>query len=206
MRRVLVALVAVSVLSWTGNLFAAHSDYGCINCHAPHRNGADPLPDGSYGVPLWNNDQLGGGSNNNLPTFQLYSSPTFDKLGITISQPDGPSRLCLGCHDGSYSHITDPDKIFRPEDLAHSHPISFVYDQALAQNPNTHLKDPTAPDDLLGGDTIANVLLDSKGKVQCTSCHDVHTSGLGMDMLRLGTLNSDGSVSERDLCRACHNK
>ena len=151
-------------------------------------------------MPLWSGDQTGDG----LPTFSLYTSKTFDKLGTDIGQPDGASKLCLGCHDGSFSGINpEGTKVFRPADLARSHPISFTYDSALAAKvPNSGLRDPATTTSGFGG-TIAQDLLDMRGKMQCTSCHDVHVSGRTAYVLRWDIEVSGG---ERTMCRTCHNK
>ncbi|MFW6189152.1 MAG: cytochrome c3 family protein [Planctomycetota bacterium] len=181
---------------------AAHSDHGCSNCHVPHKAGTADDPDASWGVPLWSTAQTSDG----LPTFTLYSSETFDALGTDIGQPDGPSKLCLGCHDGSYEvfdFIPDSEAIFGTESLATSHPVSFTYDSTLANKTDGELAIPGTTQSGLGG-TIAHDLLDSQNKMQCTSCHDVHTTGIGEYLLRYDT----GPDNENDqvLCRVCHNK
>ena len=96
-----LALLGMIGLWINAQAFAGHSSRGCFHCHQPHHAG-DPNEPKDYGVPLWSTEQNADG----LPTFTLYSSKTFDVLGTNIGQPDGPSRMCLGCHDGSYSHIT----------------------------------------------------------------------------------------------------
>jgi len=57
----------------------------CIFCHTPH--GANQ----SEG-PLWNRDIPASSS------YTIYSSGSIDS---TIQQPNGVSKLCLSCHDGS---------------------------------------------------------------------------------------------------------
>ncbi len=179
----------------------AHSDLvGCDGCHVPHN--ADKLA----GVPLWNGSET-------KVTFTMYSSKT---LQATMDgQPSGASKLCLSCHDGAnpnFLWMTDSKK-FGAADLANSHPISFVYDAALATADGA-LKNPSQPSTL--GRTIAQDLLDSDSKMQCNSCHDVHTSGVGEYQLRgynygFETVeNADGSKSQvhhgSELCRMCHLK
>ncbi|MDD4889296.1 MAG: cytochrome c3 family protein [Phycisphaerae bacterium] len=182
---------------------AAHSDdVGCGACHVPHKA---LKPDAtSYGVPLWNPAV---NSDAALPTFTLYSSPYFDAVVGTggITQPDGPSKLCLGCHDGTYAGITASHSFGTGGEmtLAQSHPISFVYNTALSTSPNLHVpgefKDPHTADSGLGG-TIEATMLDANSKMQCTSCHDVHTSGIGVYQLKKDY--TDG----KSLCQTCHNK
>ncbi len=105
------------------------------------------------------------------------------------------------------------EKLFAVDELTTSHPISFVYDSALAAV-DGGLKDPSEASTL--GRTISEDLLDPEGRLQCNSCHDVHTSGVGEHQLRgynygFETVeNSDRSVSEihhgPELCRMCHLK
>jgi predicted CXXCH cytochrome family protein len=179
---------------------AAHSDYGCHNCHVPHQASTPDDPNASWGVPLWSPAQTSDG----LPTFTLYNSPSFD-ASDTITQPDGASKLCLGCHDGSYiafQFMPESNAIFGPEDLARSHPVSFKYDTSLASK-DTGLHDPVSTQSGLGG-SIEEDLLDKESKLQCTSCHDIHTSGKGEYLLRY-----DYDVethTDNVLCRVCHDK
>lgn len=166
----------------------AHSDlFGCDGCHEPHNAGSLP------GVPLWN-------GNEPTVTFTMYSSPSFQ---ATIDgQPSGPSKVCLSCHDGTnpdWSPMIIPRQTFEASELVNSHPISFVYDSALASLDGA-LKDPTEPSTL--GGTIAEDLLDDN-KVQCTSCHDVHSSGVGDYLLRGYDY---GPRHGPQLCRMCHLK
>lgn len=167
---------------------AAHSDlFGCDSCHTPHNAATMP------GVPLWS------GSETTL-TFTPYSSATLD---ATVGQPDGSSKLCLSCHDGANPDYAwmDSNMIFTAGELVNTHPISFVYDSALASL-DRGLKNPSQPSTL--GRTIAEDLLDPNGKVQCSSCHDVHTSGIGNNLLRGKDyfLGPGGG----ELCRLCHLK
>jgi hypothetical protein len=194
-----VAAIAAALLM-AGWAVAAHSDHGCDSCHVPHNSKAMP------GVPLWNGSET-------TTTFTMYSSTTFQ--ASIDGQPSGASRLCLSCHDGAnpkYLWMSDSRK-FGADKLQSSHPISFVYDSALVAK-DGHLKDPSQPSTL--GGTIAENLLDGSGKMQCNSCHDVHTSGVGESMLRgydygySTVTNADGTSSQvhhgPELCRMCHMK
>jgi predicted CXXCH cytochrome family protein len=188
------ALVAGAVLVAAAGTEAAHSTLGCADCHISHTPGM------SVG-PLWSTRHTADG----LPTFTLYSSPSFDALQTDISRPDGASKLCLGCHDGTYSGLdSNGPGIFKAGDLARSHPVSFTYDTALAARvPGGRLHDPNVTSSGLGG-TIAKDLLDQNGKLQCTSCHDPHLkTAKGPKLLRYEY--APGSRSGERICVVCHN-
>jgi hypothetical protein len=192
-------MVAGLLLVPGGKAGAAHSDFlDCSACHVPHN------ADATARMPLWN-------GNETAVTFIMYTSATFQ--GTIEIQPCGTSRLCLSCHDGAnpnYRWMAGA-RTFGANDLVNSHPISFVYDSELAQR-DGFLKDPSLPSTL--GQTIAQDLLDTEGKLQCTSCHDVHASGVGEHQLRgydygyATVTNPDGTTSQVyrgvRLCRMCH--
>lgn len=181
-------VIFVAFLTPTVVMAIAHSNlFGCNGCHTPHN--ADTLP----GVPLWNGSET-------TTTFVMYSSASFQ--GVADGQPSGNSKLCLSCHDGAnpdFSWIA-PEHIFGADELQNSHPISFVYDSALAVQ-DGGLKDPSESSTL--GGTILEDLLDPESKVQCGSCHDVHTSGVGINSLRGYDY---GPQHGPELCRMCHIK
>ena len=109
----------------------------CIFCHSPHNANPD--------APLWNH------SLSAVTNYQMYWSSTmkaYPSAGAA-PQPDGVSKLCLSCHDGTIAlgavgsrptpiavtggptmPTTAPG--YLGTDLSGSHPISFVYDDALA--------------------------------------------------------------------------
>jgi predicted CXXCH cytochrome family protein len=134
----------------------------CRFCHTPHRAGQT--------VALWNRD---------LPqeAYDVYESTT---LASTPEQPTGASRLCLSCHDGTIALgnvLWAPGETIAPlpplqgrvllgTDLRDDHPVSFVYDEALAIA-NGELASPLT--------LTGPVQLDRLDRVQCTSCHDPHS-------------------------------
>jgi hypothetical protein len=167
----------------------------CIVCHAPH--GTDPTA-----VPLWNHHTTEN-------TFVTYTGYKFDALP-SITAPDGASKLCLSCHDGISAMNQFGGKLQGiggiqtignhagnfGTDLTTEHPVSFVYNTALA-NLDGRLKDPSTATTSLGG-TIAQDMLDVNSKVQCPSCHEVHDQTI----YRFGKISNAGSA----LCLTCHNK
>ncbi len=187
-----VCLVPALLLISTGTGHAGHEKLKCDECHATHRPGAVAFQQGE----AWSTRNLDDG----LPTFKLYSSPSFDALNTDISQPDGASKLCLGCHDGSYKGIAGRLR-FGVGDLSRSHPVSFTYDSSLAARVSRNrLRDPSTT--LSGlGETIEKDMLDDRSKMQCTSCHDVHGKSVIPKMLRF----KFGPGSNDPLCRVCHN-
>jgi len=139
------------------------------------------------------------------------------------AQPDGTAKLCLGCHDGTvaidsfdrYSvnarNIGDAAydgggfKVPRfldgtNLDLRGTHPLSITYDAAV----DTGLH--AATDTMGTSGTIADVL--DNGKVQCSTCHDVHNqeSVPGTHLLRVTTLGDATGVGASELCLTCHIK
>lgn len=155
----------------------------CVFCHTPHN--ANP------GRSLWNRDLPG-------ITYQPYTSTT---TRADLKQPTGSSRLCLSCHDGfiamgnlrqagtsetlKLGALTGPTVL--GTDLSDDHPISFVYDSALAVK-HRGIVDP--------GSLPRTLPLDSKGELQCTTCHNPHESKRAK-FLRMD--NASGA-----LCAVCH--
>ncbi len=171
----------------------------CVACHAPH-NTDTAIAD----APLWNHAS-------STASYTLYGSPT---LNATINQPGGNSKLCLSCHDGtvavdSFGGATSGTTFLGSDigtNLKKSHPIGFTYDTALATL-NGSLHDPSSTSATIGsgGQTktgsIDSLLLYG-GKMECSSCHDVHNTFAvgGQDAL----VKLDPAASND--CLACHNK
>lgn len=231
MRKVTLVLALVAVTCLASDAFGRGSTK-CRGCHTPHNAGpeaGDPNFADAYGVPLWDNRNLTDGLLNYLP---YVGSKKFQSLGVVFHQPDGSSRLCLGCHDGSGYHKTAGFGDARG--VARAHPISFVYDDAMAAKTGGTLYPPTTTvSQLPGGGSIDEDLLDEKHKMQCTSCHNVHNTGVTTVNVyhhspgepAIGTPGEPGYVpavpadsdpwnpvrhmyfdSRVKLCKVCHNK
>lgn len=157
----------------------------CVFCHTPHN--ANPTR------ALWNRELSG-------VTYTLYQSST---LEANLAQPTGSSRLCLSCHDGilalgnlrvapTGSHFTlGPltGKAALGTDLSDDHPISFVYDSALALR-RGQLADPA--------NLPTDIRLDNTRQLQCTTCHNPHEDR------NPKFLRKDNRFGA--LCTTCHNK
>ncbi len=176
----------------------------CIICHTPHNS------DISITVsPLWNHQPLSS-------TYNMYY--TNDENINT--QPTGNSKLCLSCHDG----VTAIDKFGGRETnpfmtgssgasvnnkQRDSHPVSIIFDSAMAAK-DPSLYDPSVKTITIGAGsknprtgTITELLL-SDGRVQCSSCHDVHNNLVGNNSKDQPFLKITKAGSE--ICLTCHNK
>jgi len=165
----------------------------CIFCHTPHNADLSVA-----GAPLWNHEVT-------TKVYTLYNSPTMD---AKVEQPEGSSRLCLSCHDGTVavdSHGGRTGSIFLGGDhavgadgLANDHPISFIYDDALAAKNGKLFAPSSTPSGL--GNTIAHDLLFGD-HLECSSCHDVHNgpaaAAVNDSLLFITQVQSQ-------LCLTCH--
>jgi len=188
----------------------------CRVCHVPHDHSQ---VDKRYtnGL-LWNHGV-------STKTYTMYNNAWSSTLtGAQSAQPDGTAKLCLGCHDGSVA-IDTFDKyaggaIFFDGtatgystgykvpgfadggnlDLRGTHPISIAYP---AGQIGTEFNDTSAT--WIGGETVASTL--DKGKVQCSTCHDVHSQNIatGSHLLRQAQTVAQGGVAS-GLCLTCHIK
>ncbi|MEN8191398.1 MAG: cytochrome c3 family protein [Bacteroidota bacterium] len=180
----------------------------CKVCHTPH-NANMEIPNS----PLWNHEIT-------QATYELYNSPTID---AAIGQPNGDSKLCLSCHDGTVAYDSfggntgtkylswDWQMGNIGVDLTHEHPISFTYNTALAEA-DGELADPSSTPSGLGG-TIAEDMLDN-GQMQCSTCHDVHVERKTVDGCngchrvpgREPSLSIRIANENSALCLTCHKK
>lgn len=164
----------------------------CLPCHTPH--GANTTVNDS---PLWNHEL-------STASYTMYNSATFD---ATTGQPDGRSKLCLSCHDGTVAldsfggntgseFLSSNDAAYIGTDLRNDHPVSFTYNTALAAT-DGELHDPSTRATAIGGTIDHDMLFN--GKLECASCHDVHNAQNNQGLL---LINNNGSA----LCLTCHDK
>lgn len=168
----------------------------CLPCHVPH--GTKTLP-----APLWDLEL-------DSDTFTAYSrslSPA--EPAEAARSPGGNWKTCLSCHDGIvaseiYGGRTggDADNLGKDSTgtaLGHDHPISFIYDTAMAAK-DKYLYDPSTRLSGVTGSTgtIEVDMLFSK-RMECASCHDVHNTKT-VPGTKLLVKQTDGSA----LCLTCH--
>lgn len=143
----------------------------CVFCHSSHNASKDG--------PLWGHETTKSNS------FKTYDRST---LASKPEQPNGATKLCLSCHDGTIAvgairGLSKPSTMSNVggggeipagrrsnlgTDLTGTHPVSIQFSQTTAVNAK-HLRwPPHDPADKVG--------TDRDGYVQCTSCHDPHSS------------------------------
>ena len=204
MKKLLVVMMALALVAGLSSISYAQTITGtvhdltsapvsaseiCAACHTPHNSDTSVT-----NAPLWDHDVT-------VAAFQAYSSLTLD--ATDVGQPDGVSKLCLSCHDGtvaldSFGGATGTTFIgsgLVGTDLRNDHPISFTYDAALATL-DGGLFNPTSATTDLGG-TIDNDLLIA-GEMECATCHNVHDNSIS-PFLKIDNAGSN-------LCLTCHNK
>jgi predicted CXXCH cytochrome family protein len=171
-------------VSSPGSIHAQSELEVCVFCHTPHFATGDG--------PLWNHQM-------SAAVYKPYTSST---LKAAVGQPSGASRLCLSCHDGTVAlgmvgsrnggiamnastMPAGPSNL--GTDLTGDHPVSFVYDNALATADGNLVNPAMLPQ---------NVRLDQSSQLQCTACHDPHNDQYG------NFLAMDNTSSA--LCLTCH--
>ena len=194
--------------AWAGTIFGSPHDFRehltsrsteiCTPCHVPHSTKTLPAPLWDYAL--------------SSQTYSMYGKTSSSAMNAQPgNQPDGMSKICLSCHDG----IVAPDAyggnggrtvpLFGNGLLvavpSNNHPISFVYDTALAMK-DGDLYDPSIRLSGLTGSTgtIQTDMLFA-GKMECASCHDVHNTK-ALPGTKLLVKDIAGSM----LCLTCHHK
>jgi len=186
----------------------------CSVCHTAHGNDANRL------VPLWHHGTT-------AASFTPYSSPT---MNAAVGVPSGVSKACLSCHDGvtALNQTFDGGYIGGSSvgaltngvigtDLTTTHPISFDYDESANNDAFIYPKTTPLPAWATGTWPVASPTINTLlvgGRMECSSCHDVHkqvgastTSGIMAKISGSSTVNSpDGALRGSTLCRTCHNK
>ncbi|MCP4682022.1 MAG: cytochrome c3 family protein [Desulfobacterales bacterium] len=187
------AQIAGTSHDFSGEGWSGGYDEICSACHTPHNADTSVT-----NAPLWDHVLT-------TAAYTVYTNPA--TLDATMDNPpDGVSKLCLSCHDGTVAldafggrtptagAITGDALL--GTDLSDDHPVSFTYDTALA-TADTELIDPDQAASGPDGGTIADEMLFSD-EMHCASCHDVH-DGTNKPFLRI--VNTASA-----LCLTCHDK
>ena len=164
----------------------------CIFCHSSHNASSEG--------PLWNHVTTNPGK------FKAYERSTLKGLP---EQPNGATKLCLSCHDGTIAvgavhgipggigmqgvgadgGIPVNRRSNLGTDLSGTHPVSIRFKQDQALQKSSLRWPPTDPQNEVG--------VDADGFVQCTSCHDAH--GSRSKKLPFWNKETFGQV-----CKVCH--
>ncbi len=184
-------------MSGQGTVRAASETRVCVFCHTSHT--------AAFQAPLWNREDPGG-------TFQMYWSETMDAYASAAEapQPNGSSKLCLSCHDGTIAlgstvasgriemaggitTMPSSSDAFVGRDLSGDHPVSFTVTDHLVTTNNAK-----GDVSLRSATEMRNhplVRLDRESRIQCTTCHDPHRDPYGDFLL---------TSKPGELCIACH--
>jgi hypothetical protein len=184
----------------------------CNVCHEAHTR--------QVANPLWHRNM------SISPTFVVYGealpSKTLD--AGTPDQPTGNTVLCLTCHDGTvgldqygwanvFGPATGGTTGYVPMhpyngNIGGTHPVSFVYDDALALTDGflAYPSTDVVPSGIVSFNgvatlfgTIDDALLDDGGRLECSSCHDVHNKwGLSHQL--------NVPYDQSAICETCHKK
>jgi len=184
-----------------GSIKAERETEICKFCHIPH-NAVAP-------VPMWGH-QMSAVAGYQVPRVRSSSGG----MG-TAPQPDGASRLCLSCHDGTVAlgnlgehgtvrlagaqQLQSGDPGYLGTDLSGSHPISFVVPDGDVGWFDSARDMGLRPLAAIKADGV--VRLDAQGKMQCTTCHDPHSDKF-FQPGRVPHFWVRDNVSE--VCRTCH--
>ncbi len=174
--------------------FTAFDGTICDPCHTPH-NAQTGVPS----APLWDHTIT-------TATFDTYTSPTMD---LTVNSPEGVSKLCLSCHDGtvaigSYGGSTGTDFMtgdaLTGTDLSNDHPISIDWNEG--SNGAHSLMGPfdcSKCHTLHSGPSARELVFfnGNAGSIECATCHDVHNDKEIDKLLRVSMVGSE-------LCLICH--
>lgn len=201
----------------------------CRVCHVPHdHNRNESL---FMNGLLWNHDL----SSATYMMYAEYNDPSFTSFidNAFETEPIGVAKMCLGCHDGTVAvdnfdskslasgaplgaffigqdwdpgfQVPGPDitPINGDLNLLGTHPMSIQYG-GPSVDPGLN---PTSTPINGGPLTIADVL--DNGRVQCSSCHDVHDapgeSVPNTHLLRAPQTVAQGGTASQ-LCLTCHLK
>jgi predicted CXXCH cytochrome family protein len=214
-------------LGATGGLLGDNTEQGgkdrvCVYCHAPHNTYKLDQVDGIDYIPLWNHKVTTQSyflyDNGGNPAGSLqHKSDAMIQTG-SVGKPGGVSRLCLSCHDGSVgtneygangasSHGDATIKTVAAAgfeafliggngNLTNHHPIGMDYATVVGTDNEINPASTT----MFGTMTIGDLLWN--GKMECTTCHDVHNTKNDPNADKFLWKSDQNS----DFCLVCHLK
>ncbi len=188
-------------VSGPGEIKAQRETEICKFCHVPHN--------GLEATPLWGH-ALSSVANYAVPEIQRDQGRR-----QPVPQPDGSSRLCLSCHDGTVAlgdvartggiRMAGSQRLERGRrgylgtDLSGSHPISIVMPESdSGRGDGSRDMGLRSPAEIRGEGVVK---LDAQGKMQCTTCHDPHSDRYYQSD-RVPRFWVQPTVGE--VCLACH--
>lgn len=194
-----VATVHNLSVSGPGEIRSVSETEVCKFCHIPH----NPV----LAEPLW-------GHALSRAQYQVPDIRTSGGTRAPAPQPDGSSRLCLSCHDGTVALgdvAGEPDPIamagtqrldpghrgWLGTDLSGSHPVSFV----VPDGDSSWTERDMGLRSLSVIRADRDVKLDELGKMQCTTCHNPHADRY-YEPGRVPRFWVKPTIDE--VCRTCH--
>ncbi len=189
-------------VSGPGEVKAAAETQVCKFCHVPHS--------AVVSEPLW------GHAMSKVPRYDVPAVRRAAGAVEPMPQPDGASRLCLSCHDGTIAlgdlgragrqvtmvgaqRLDRNRRSFIGTDLSGSHPVSFTLPEANISRRDAAVDMGVRTRSLVMAD--GKVKLDAAGKMQCTTCHDAHSDRY-YEAGRVPRFWIKPTVNE--VCLACH--
>lgn len=206
----------------------------CVFCHTPHGatakstlwNRPDPARMGSFTV--YNSVPLDGSGVFAIDDAGIVGTTKYGNNTSPEEYPNGASKLCLSCHDGVTSigvlangqvismeaganTITNPARFWDPlnptagRNFSKSHPVSFVYTQAVVD----YINNSTTKIDVYSAPTNpSRAKLDGQNRMQCTTCHEPHFDTRGQGHTYPFWRNNDGTTNDtldyENTCNQCH--
>jgi predicted CXXCH cytochrome family protein len=145
------------------------------------------------------------------PTSLLKTAPPASIDAKMRLQPESSSKMCLSCHDGTVAHenfgdladgaIPPHGDALTSADLGMDHPISFVYDTSLSVIERDLYDPATKLSGIVGSMGTINDDMLFEGRMECSTCHDVHNKRAVAGTKLLLKDNAGSS-----LCLTCHDK
>lgn len=169
-----------------GTIRASQESQVCIFCHTPHS--------ASVEAPLWNRE---------LSAVYYTTYPSGGSMQASVGQPEGSSRICLSCHDGTIALglvLSQPSQISMTGTtaLGMMPPGSANLGSVLYDDHPISMELSTEDLEISAPPVGSAVKLDRHNVVQCRSCHDPHNNTEGKFLVM--------NPAQGALCVTCHVK